>query len=131
MEFSRKEVSCMRVNSDDVDSIREVTELYFETRDCDENGEASFTPDDDSSSESETELDQDEEFDIDSSETDLTENAKAMPSTQTHVSANLGKMSKHVAEVSQLVTSWTVETTAMNFPPRSLISSFWERFKVR
>ena len=46
-----------------------------------------------------------------------------MPSTQTHVSANLGKMSKHVAEVSQLVTSWTVKTTAMNFPPRSLISS--------
>ena len=31
MEFSRKEVSCMRVNPDDVDSIREVTELYFET----------------------------------------------------------------------------------------------------
>ena len=66
----------MRVNSDDVDSIREVTELYFETRDCDENEEASFTPDDDSSSESDTELDQDEEFNIDSSETDLSEKAK-------------------------------------------------------
>ena len=76
MEFSRKEVSCMRVNSDDVDSIREVIELYFETRDCDENEEASFTPDDDSSSESDTELDQDEEFNIDSSETDLSEKAK-------------------------------------------------------
>ena len=66
----------MRVNSDDVDSIHEVTEFYFETRDCDENEEASITPDDDSSSESETELDQDEEFNIDSSETDLSENAK-------------------------------------------------------
>ena len=66
----------MRVNSDDVDSICEVTELYFETRDCDENEEASFTPDDDSSSESDTELDQDEEFNIDSSETDLSEKAK-------------------------------------------------------
>lgn len=119
----------MRVNSNDVDSIREVTELYFEKRDCDENEEASFTPDDDSSSESDTELDQDEEFNIDSSETDLSEKAKVNAFYSNTCQCKLGKMSKHVAEVSQLVTSWTVETTATNFPPWSLISSFWERFK--
>ena len=65
----------MCVNSEDEDGVREVTELYFETRDCDVNEDATDTPVDDSSSESSEEPDE-EEFNFDSSETDLSEKAK-------------------------------------------------------
>ena len=58
------------------DGVREVAELYFETRDCDVNEEASDTWVDDSSSESGNEPDEDEEFNFDNSETDLSEKAK-------------------------------------------------------
>ena len=60
----------------DEDGVCEVAELYFETRDCDVNGDASDTSVDDSSSESGEEPDEDEEFNFDSSETDLSEKAK-------------------------------------------------------
>ena len=76
MERYQTEVYSVCVNSEDEDGVREVAELYFETCDCDVNGDASDTSVDDSSSESSEEPDEDEEFNFDSSETDLSEKAK-------------------------------------------------------
>ena len=75
MECYRTEVYGVCINSEDDDGVREVAELYFETRDCDINEDATDTPVDDSSSESGEEPDE-EEFNFDSSETDLLEKAK-------------------------------------------------------
>ena len=75
MECYRTDVYGVCVNEDE-DGVREVAELYFETRDCDVNEDASDTPVDDSSSESGEDADEEEEFDFDSSETDLSEKAK-------------------------------------------------------
>ena len=76
MESYQTEVYSVCVNSEDDDAVREVAELYFETRDCDVNEDASDSPVDDSDSENGEEPDEDEEFDFDSSETDLSEKAK-------------------------------------------------------
>ena len=76
MERYQTEVYRVCVNSEDEDGVCEVAELYFETWDCDVNGDASDTSVDDSSSESSEEPDEDEEFNFDSSETDLSEKAK-------------------------------------------------------
>lgn len=73
MECLRTEVYGVCVNSKDEDGVREVAELYFETRDCNLNEDTIDTPVDDSSSENGEELDE-EEFDFDSS--DLLEKAK-------------------------------------------------------
>ena len=75
MQCYRTEVYGVCANSEDEDGVREVTELYFETRDCDVNEDASDSPVDDSSSKSGEEPDV-EELIFDSSETDLSEKAK-------------------------------------------------------
>ena len=76
MECYRAEVLGVCLNPEDENGVREVAELYFETRDCDINEDASDSPVDDSSSESGEEPDEEEILNFDCSETDLSEKAK-------------------------------------------------------
>ena len=111
MECNAREQShCLNFTTDDLDRLESIQEIYFKTREIEEEDEEDVDLDSSSSSDENDHPDQEDDT-VELMDVHVTERAKV----QTFYAETWELETQHAVQLSPLMTSSSVETTAMNY----------------